>query len=91
MDLLSKAADAADSASSGAKVVASVAGTAYGLTSLPYTQIATGLTICLTLFYLVMAMPRMWRTIVALKRGVFNKDWSVWQKLGDQPAPNKDD
>jgi hypothetical protein len=88
MGIFSEAADTA--AASGAKVVSSVAGTAYGLSGFQFSTVATILTICLTLVYLYGAMPRVWRTTVALKRGLFNKDWSLWQSLGNQPIQKED-
>lgn len=90
MDLFSQAADAAD-AVSGAKVATSAAGAVYGLAGLPLGTYVSIATLLLTLFYIWGAMPRVWRTAVALKRGLFNKDWSLWQKLGDQPTPTKED
>jgi hypothetical protein len=90
MGLFTQAADAAEAAS-GAKVVTSVAGAAYGLAGLPLGTIVSIATLLLTLFYIWGALPRVYRTAVALKRGLINKDWSLWQKLGDQPTPTKDD
>lgn len=89
MGLFSEAADGA--AASGVKVVTSIGGTAYGLAGLPLGTIVSVATLLLTLFYIWGALPRVYRTAVALKRGLFNKDWSLWQKLGDQPTPTKDD
>jgi hypothetical protein len=54
-------------------------------------KVVTIATLLLTLFYIWGALPRVYRTAVALKRGLVNKDWSLWQKLGDQPTPTKDD
>jgi hypothetical protein len=88
MGLISQATDTA--AASGVKVVTSVAGTAYSLSSFPLSSVATVLTIGLTVVYLYGAMPRVWRTTVALKRGLFNKDWSLWQSLGNQPIQKED-
>lgn len=87
MGLFSRAAESA----SGTQVVTSVAGAAYSLSTLPLSTYVSAATLVLTLFYLFGALPRMWRTSVALKRGILNKDWSLWQKLGDQPTPTKDD
>lgn len=88
MGILSQATDTATA--SGVKVVTSVAGTAYSLSSFPLSSIATLLTILLTIVYLYGAMPRVWRTTVALKRGLINKDWSQWKALGNQPLPKEE-
>lgn len=83
MDLFKEAADTA--AASSVKV-ATAAGTAmYSLTQLPLSSIAAAISIVLSLFYLWGALPRGARTAVALKRGLINKDWSLWRKLGDKP------
>jgi hypothetical protein len=82
---------AADNAASGGKVVTSIAGTAYGLSSLPLSTYVSFATLVLTLFYVYNALPRLWRTSLALKRGLINKDWSLWQSLGNQPTPTKED
>ena len=89
MGLISQASE--NVAASGAKVVTSAGTALYGLTSLPLSSVAAAVSILLSLIYIWGALPRMWRTAVGLKRGVFNKDWSLWQKLGDQPTPTKDD
>jgi hypothetical protein len=81
------ASSVSESASS-AKVVTSAA---FSVASLPFSTIASAAGLVLTLVYLWGAMPRFWRTTVALKRGLFNKDWSLWRKLGDQPQPMKED
>lgn len=88
MGIISRATESASGANG---VVASAGLTAYSFSTLPWSSVATVLTICLTLFYLYGAIPRMWRTTVALKRGIFNKDWSLFQKLGDQPMQSKDE
>jgi len=89
MGLISQATDRA--AASGVQVATSAVGMAYSLTSLPLSSYVSAATLVLTLFYLYGAIPRMWRTTVALKRGLINKDWSLFRKLGDQPTPTKDD
>jgi hypothetical protein len=90
MGLFTQAADKAVDAS-GVKIATSMAGTAYGLAGLPLGTVVSIATLLLTLFYIWGALPRVYRTAVALKRGLVNKDWSLWQKLGDQPTPTKDD
>lgn len=83
---------AADSAAASAGKVTVTTGTAlYGLTALPLSSIAAGVSIVLSVCYIWGALPRVARTTVALKRGLFNQDWSLWRKLGDQPTPKKDD
>ncbi|KGC37711.1 hypothetical protein DO62_5195 [Burkholderia pseudomallei] len=89
MGIFQEAADSA--AASTAKVAASTGTALYGLSSLPLSSYAAFASIVLSVFYIWGALPRVARTAVALKRGVVDKDWSLWRKLGDQPAPKKDD
>ncbi|MCA8314753.1 hypothetical protein LGN43_10710 [Burkholderia multivorans] len=84
--------EAADSAAASAVKVGAATGTAlYGLTALPLSSYAAFASIVLSVFYIWGALPRVARTTVALKRGLFDKDWTLWRKLGDQPTPKKDD
>jgi len=78
---------AAAEPASGTQVATVLAGTAYGMSPFPLSTIVSACTLVLTLFYIWGALPRVFRTAVALYRGVFRKDWSLWQKLGDQPNP----
>lgn len=89
MGLFTQAADAAGA--SAVKVATSAAGTAYGISGLPLSSLVSVVTILLTLFYMWGALPRVWRTTVAMKRGLINKDWSLWDALGNQSIPSKDD
>jgi uncharacterized membrane protein (DUF485 family) len=81
------ASDVAESAS-GTPVVTSAAISA---ASFPFSRVVSAAGFVLTLVYLWGAMPRFWRVTVAVKRGLFNRDWSLWRKLGDQPNPVKED
>ncbi|WP_320535268.1 hypothetical protein [Robbsia andropogonis] len=90
MGLFDSAREAATGATGG-KVVTTVAGTAYGFSSFPLSTIVSIGTLVLTAFYIWSALPRVWRTAVALKRGLVNKDWSMWKELGKQPAVAKED
>ncbi|AOJ42719.1 hypothetical protein WJ23_33360 [Burkholderia lata] len=84
--------EAADSAAASAGKVTVTTGTAlYGITTLPLSSYAAALSIVLSVCYIWGALPRVARTAVALKRGLIDKDWSLWRKLGDQPTPTKDD
>lgn len=88
MGIVSQAADSA--AASGAKVATVAAPAAYSFTALPLSTFAAGVSIALSLFYFWSLLPRIARTAVALKRGLINKDWSLWRKLGDQPPVQED-
>lgn len=78
--------DAADTAAaSSAKVASAAVPAMYSLAQLPLSSIAAAVSIFLSLVYVWGALPRAARTAVALKRGLFNKDWSLWRKLGDKP------
>jgi len=84
--------EAADSAAASAAKVGAATGTAlYSLTALPLSSYAAFASIVLSVCYIWGALPRVARTAVALKRGLIDKDWSLWRKLGDQPTPKKDD
>lgn len=78
--------DAADTAAaSGAKVASAAVPAMYSLTQLPLSSWAAIVSIVLSIVYGWGALPRAARTGVALKRGLVNKDWSLWRKLGDKP------
>jgi hypothetical protein len=78
--------DAADTAAaSSAKVAATAVPAMYSLTQLPLSSYAAAISIVLSLVYFWGALPRAARTAVALKRGLVNKDWTLWRKLGDRP------
>ncbi|WDD93859.1 hypothetical protein Bsp3421_003960 [Burkholderia sp. FERM BP-3421] len=84
--------EAADSAVASTAKVSAAAGTAlYSLAGLPLSSYAAFASIVLSVCYIWGALPRVARTAVALKRGLINKDWSLWRKLGDQPTPKQDD
>jgi hypothetical protein len=83
MDIFREAADTA--AASSAKVAATAVPVVYSFTQLPLSSYAAALSIVLSLVYLWGALPRFARTAVALKRGLVNRDWTLWRKLGDKP------
>lgn len=85
--ILTHASDVSESAS-GTKVVTSAT---VSVVSFPFSTVVSAAGFVLTLVYLWGAMPRFWRVTVAVKRGLFNRDWSLWRKLGDQPTPMKED
>lgn len=89
MGLFDSATDAASAAPG--KVALSVAGSAYSFTGFQLSTVVSVATLVLTLFYLWGAMPRAWLTLVALKRGLFGHDWTLWQSLGKQPMQSKED
>jgi hypothetical protein len=87
MGLLDHAYSVAEKAS-GSNVASAAAITAV---TFPYNIIISGTGFVLTLVYLWGAMPRFWRTCVAFKRGIVDRDWSLWKKLGNQPQIEKED
>lgn len=85
MGIIASAVQAASSTKNG--VVAATVGTAWTLSGLPWSSIAAIGTTILSAFYFFTALPRIGRTAVAIKRGLFNHDWTLWKQLGEQPAP----
>lgn len=83
MGIFKEAADTA--AASGAKVVSVGVPAVYSLTQLPLSTYAAAASIVLSIMYFWGALPRFARTTQAIKRGLINKDWSLWDKLGDKP------
>ncbi|CAB3795435.1 hypothetical protein LMG28138_03879 [Pararobbsia alpina] len=87
MGIFSHASSVAESAS-GTNIITSAA---VSVASFQFSTIVSAAGFVLTLVYLWGALPRFWRVTVAVKRGLFNKDWSLWRKLGNQPTPMKED
>jgi len=57
----------------------------------PFNKLVSAAGFVLTLVYLWCAMPRFWRTTVALKRRIFNKDRTLWDSLSKQPVVERED
>lgn len=87
MRIFNHAASVAEQAS-GTNVIA---GAGITVATFHFSTLVSAAGFVLTLVYLWGAMPRFWRVSVAVYRGLFHRDWSLWDQLGNQPNPMKDD
>lgn len=87
MGLLDHAQQVAERAS--ASNAASAA--AISAATFPFNRLVSAAGFLLTLVYLWCAMPRFCRTVVALKRRIFNHDRTLWDSLSKQPVTQKED
>lgn len=87
MGLFEHARDAAENAS-GASVVSAAAISA---STYHFNTAVSAAGFVLTLVYLWGAMPRFWRTTVAFKRWIINRDRTLWDALGNKPQIEKED
>jgi hypothetical protein len=91
MGVISAAIEAASTTKAG--VAASAVGvttTVWHLAAFPWSLVTEIGTAVLVMFHLIAALPRVVRTLVALKQRVFNRKPSLWKRLEDQPVSDSD-